>query len=108
MPKAAIVLLADAATPEGTGRMVNALTTTKEFKDAGDDAILIFDGAGTRWRPRLTDPDEKYHRLLAMAPAFAPTAVAVGLGLHMILSAPRRLQRPTGPRVAGPGDRVLT
>jgi hypothetical protein len=37
MAKAAIVLLADVDTPEGRGRMANALTTAKEFKDAGDD-----------------------------------------------------------------------
>ena len=42
MLKAAIVLLADAETREGAGRMANALTTVKEFKDAGDDAILDF------------------------------------------------------------------
>ncbi len=64
MPKAAIVLLADTETPEGMGRMANALTTAKEFKDVGDDAVLIFDGAGTRWLPQLADAGHKYHRLL--------------------------------------------
>ncbi len=49
MTKAAIILLADTETSEGMGRMANALTTVKEFQDAGDDAVLIFDGAGTRW-----------------------------------------------------------
>ncbi len=64
MLKAAIVLLANIETPEGMGRMANALTTAKEFKDAGDDAVLIFDGAGTRWLPQLADAGHKYHRLL--------------------------------------------
>ncbi len=64
MLKAAIVLLADAETPEGTGRMANALTTVKEFKDAGDDAVLLFDGAGTRWVPQLADESNKYHGML--------------------------------------------
>ena len=63
MPKAAIIVLADTGTPEGTGRMANALTTAKEFKDAGADALVIFDGAGTRWVPELADPEYKYHRL---------------------------------------------
>lgn len=53
MPKAAIILVADTETSEGMGRMANALTTVKEFKDAGDDAVLIFDGAGTRWVAQL-------------------------------------------------------
>jgi zona occludens toxin (predicted ATPase) len=64
VPKAAIILFADTETPEGMGRMANALTTVKEFKDAGDDAVLIFDGAGTRWVPQLAEEDNKYHGML--------------------------------------------
>ena len=64
MPSAAIILLADTETPEGLGRMANALTTVKEFQEAGDDALLVFDGAGTRWVPQLSEEDHKYHGLL--------------------------------------------
>jgi len=64
LPTAAIILLADTETPEGLGRMANALTTAKEFKEAGDDAVVVFDGAGTRWVAELADPEHKYHRLL--------------------------------------------
>lgn len=46
MAKACFVLLADTDTHEAMGRMTNALTSTKEFLDAGDDAVLLFDGAG--------------------------------------------------------------
>jgi hypothetical protein len=35
MNKVAVVVLADATTPEGLGRMVNALEAVKEFKEAG-------------------------------------------------------------------------
>jgi hypothetical protein len=35
MAKAAIVLLADTETKEGLGRMSNALTSVREFKEAG-------------------------------------------------------------------------
>lgn len=63
MPKIAIILLAAQDTPEGTGRMANALATTLEFHEAGDAVRLVFDGAGVTWVPRLTDPDEKYSRL---------------------------------------------
>ena len=63
MPKAAIVLFADTDTPEGTGRMANALTTAKEFKQAGDDTVVIFDGAGTKWVPELSGGEHKYSRL---------------------------------------------
>jgi hypothetical protein len=63
MPSAAVILLADIDSPEGTGRMANALTTVNEFQQAGDDALLIFDGAATRWVPQLAGTDHKYHRL---------------------------------------------
>jgi hypothetical protein len=36
MAKACVVLLADTDTHEGMGRMANALTSAKEFIDAGD------------------------------------------------------------------------
>ena len=58
------MLLAATETPEGTGRMANALMTAKEFHDAGDEVKLIFDGAGTTWIPVLADTEHKYHRLL--------------------------------------------
>jgi hypothetical protein len=65
MTKAAIVVLADTATPGELGRVVNALTTAKEFKEAGDDVALVFDGAGTRWIPELSGSDHKYSGLFA-------------------------------------------
>ena len=55
MTKAAIVVLADAETAGDLGRVVNALTTAKEFKEAGDEVTIVFDGAGTKWIPKLLD-----------------------------------------------------
>ena len=63
MAKAASVVFADTDRPEGMGRVVNALTTAKEFKEAGDEAVVIFDGAGTKWIPELSRADHKYHGL---------------------------------------------
>ncbi|MPZ00981.1 MAG: hypothetical protein GEU97_24050 [Actinophytocola sp.] len=63
MPKAAVVVLADTETHGDLGRVVNALVATKEFKDAGDDVRLIFDGAGTQWPGVLSDPGHKSHKL---------------------------------------------
>jgi hypothetical protein len=48
MTKAAIVLLADTETKEGLGRMSNALTSVREFKEENQEVTLIFDGAGTK------------------------------------------------------------
>ena len=63
MPRAAIVVLADTETRDGLGRVVNALTTAREFSDSGDDVAIIFDGAGTKWIPTLADEEHKYHEL---------------------------------------------
>lgn len=63
--KVAIVVLADTESHEALGRVVNALETVKEFKEAGDDVQLIFDGAGTKWVVELSKPDHKAHGLYA-------------------------------------------
>ena len=63
MIKVAIVVLADTETPEGLGRLVNALVAVKEFKESNDDVQLIFDGAGTKWISVLSNPDHKYNSL---------------------------------------------
>ena len=54
MVKVAFVVLADTETREGLGRTVNAMIGTKEFKEAGDEVRLIFDGAATRWIGRAS------------------------------------------------------
>ena len=61
MAKAAIVVLADTETKEGLGRVANALTSVREFKEEDHDVTLIFDGAGTKWIGELSDPDHKYN-----------------------------------------------
>lgn len=61
--KAAIVILADTETHESLGRVANALEAVKEFKDAGDDVQLIFDGAGVKWAVDLAKTDHKLHGL---------------------------------------------
>lgn len=61
--KAAAVLLADTDSPEGMGRMANALTTAREMKQEGDAVKVIFDGAGTKWAAELSG-EHKYSKLL--------------------------------------------
>jgi hypothetical protein len=60
MAKAAIVVLADIETHGDLGRIANALTSAQDFKEAGDEVTVVFDGAGTRWVGELSKPD---HRL---------------------------------------------
>ncbi len=49
MEKVAVVVLADTETHADMGRVANALQTAKELKEAGDNVVIIFDGAGTKW-----------------------------------------------------------
>ncbi|MBX6763510.1 MAG: hypothetical protein K6T51_03585 [Rubrobacteraceae bacterium] len=67
MAKVAIVVLADTETHGDLGRLANALTSAQEFKEAGDEAKIIFDGAGTKWIPELSDPGNKYNKAFEMA-----------------------------------------
>jgi hypothetical protein len=63
MAKAAILVLADTETHGDLGRVVNGLMAAKEFKEAGDDVRVIFDGAATKWPGVLSEPQHKYHKL---------------------------------------------
>jgi hypothetical protein len=64
MAKVAVLVLADTETREDLGRAVNAMIATKEFKDAGDEVRLIFEGAATEWVGELAKPDHRYHELV--------------------------------------------
>ena len=63
MAKACVVVLADTDTHEAMGRMANALTSAKEFVEEGDGAVVVFDGAGTKWVPELASESHRYHRI---------------------------------------------
>lgn len=63
MNKVAMIVLCDVDSFEHIGRIFNALTAVKEYKDAGDDVRLIFDGAGTKWVGMLGNAEHKAHDL---------------------------------------------
>lgn len=65
MLKIAIVVLSEIETHEGLGRVVNALQTAREFKEAGDEVQIIFDGGGTTAAATLADPSDQRHQLYA-------------------------------------------
>lgn len=54
MQNIAIVVLSDTETHADHGRLTNALELAKETVQFGGDARIVFDGAGTRWVPKLT------------------------------------------------------
>jgi len=67
MMKYALLVFAGTETHEGLGRLVNALEIAREFHEAGDEAVLVFDGAGTQGLAELSKPEHKAHGLLESA-----------------------------------------
>ena len=63
--KAAVVVLSDpkSGSDESLGRLFNALATTYDFKQRGDDVTLLFQGAGTRWAGEVVKEDHPAHQL---------------------------------------------
>ena len=66
MAKVAIVVLSDTGTPADSARVANALTTAYEFKEAEEEVMLIFTGAGTKWVGELSDPDHRLNRAFGL------------------------------------------
>jgi hypothetical protein len=63
MTKIAIVVLSDMETHSDMARVSNALETAKEFKAAGDEVKIIFDGGGVVSAVAIADPSSKLYRL---------------------------------------------
>jgi hypothetical protein len=59
----AVVVMAGADTHEGLARLVGALEMAREFKQAGDDVVIVFEGAGTEWAAALPAPEHNVHGL---------------------------------------------
>ncbi|MDN5200258.1 DsrE family protein [Fulvivirgaceae bacterium BMA10] len=65
MSKTAIVVLTDPATgtEEALGRAFNALAAAYDFKKAGEEVKILFQGTGTRWPLELQQPEHPAHTL---------------------------------------------
>ena len=62
MAKVAVVVLSEMEEHQDLGRVVNALQVVKEFKKAGDEVELIFDGGGVVSAVEMADPEHRLHR----------------------------------------------
>ncbi len=58
----AVVVLSDVA--DDLARVYRALGTAKEFVDAGDDVVIVFDGSGVDTLAALSDEEHQLHGLL--------------------------------------------
>ncbi|OJJ15452.1 hypothetical protein BKI52_39240 [marine bacterium AO1-C] len=65
MSKTAIVVLSEpkAGSEEALGRVFNALAAAYDFKNAGEDVKILFQGAGTRWPAELQKADHPANNL---------------------------------------------
>jgi len=63
MTNVAVVVFADTESHADLARVVNAMITVREFKEANDEVRLIFDGAGTKWIGELAKSEHPSHRL---------------------------------------------
>ncbi len=63
--KAAIIVLSDpnSKSEEALGRVFNALAVAYDYKNAGDEVTILFQGAGTRWIGELQKEDNPVHGL---------------------------------------------
>lgn len=62
-PKIAILILE--ALPGDTARVYRGLKTAKEFADAGDDVVVLFDASGVEALAAASEPDHSMHPLLS-------------------------------------------
>ncbi|GJL66134.1 MAG: hypothetical protein NPIRA05_11050 [Nitrospirales bacterium] len=63
--KAAIVIFSDPknGSEEALGRVFNGLAAAYDFKQAGDEVSILFQGAGTRWIGELNQKQHPAHDL---------------------------------------------
>lgn len=63
MNKVAVVVLSQMEEHADLGRVTNAIQVVKEFKKAGDEVELIFDGGGVVSAVELADPHGERYKL---------------------------------------------
>jgi hypothetical protein len=120
----AIVVLSDpsSSSDEAFGRVFNALATAYDHRQAGDDVVMLFQGAGTRWVEQLEKVDHPAHALFeavrdtiagvsnACANLFGATNAAVSAGVPLLDDnpVPGTSGLPSLRKLIGTGHTVLT
>ena len=66
MAKIAIAVMADLQTHSDMARVVNALHAAKDFKEAGEDVVVFFEGGGVVSAVAIADPAHNLHRPFAL------------------------------------------
>lgn len=117
MSKIAIVVLSDMETHADMARVVTALEAAKEFKAAGDEVQIVFDGGGVVSAVAVADPGGKLHRLYThvqdkvagvcryCSRSFEVYDKAEALGLPLVAEYD---QHPSLQRLVGEGYQIIT
>jgi len=66
MAKIAIAVMADLETHSDMARVVNALHVAKDFKEAGEEVVVFFEGGGVVSAVAIADPSNDLHRPFAL------------------------------------------
>ena len=113
----AIVVLSDprSSSDEAFGRLFNALATAYDYQQAGDDVVVLFQGAGTRWIAELQQPQHPAHALFeavrdTVAGVFGATDAAVHADVPLLDDnpVPGTSGLPSLRKLVGTGHMVLT
>ena len=122
--KTAIVILSDpkSGSEEALGRVFNALAAAYDFKQAGEEVSILFQGAGTRWIGELNQKQHPAHDLFeavkdqvagvscGCADVFGGTEEAEKAGLDLIKDnpVPGTTGFPSLRKLVSEGSRILT
>ena len=122
--KTAIVILSDpkSGSEEALGRMFNALAAAYDYKQAGEEVSILFQGAGTRWIGELNQKQHPAHDLFeavkdqvagvscGCADVFGGTEEAEKAGLDLIKDnpVPGTSGFPSLRKLASEGSTILT
>ncbi|MBT3921653.1 MAG: DsrE family protein [Nitrospina sp.] len=118
--KTAIIVLSDpkSGSEESLGRVFNALASAYDYKNAGQEVAILFQGAGTRWPEVLEAEDHPAHELFeavadkiqgvscACADVFG--ANTTGYDLIKDNSVPKTTGLPSFSKLQAEGFNVLT
>jgi len=80
--KTAVVVLSDPSTgtEEAVGRVFNALAAAWDFAQGGE-ALVVFQGTGTRWPAVLADPAHPAHELYTAVKKQVATVASGGCAI---------------------------
>ena len=122
--KTAIVILSDpkSGSEEALGRMFNALAAAYDYKQAGEEVSILFQGAGTRWIGELNQKQHPAHDLFeavkdqvagvscGCADVFGGTEEAEKAGLDLIKDnpVPGTTGFPSLRKLVSEGSTILT